>query len=141
MSQNHLLIVHSDPSVRALMTSMLQTMGHRIDEAPNDRAAVRMLEQGKADLVLAGADPGDPEALEFLIYLRRKHPRTPVILLFETPHPERAREAALRGAAAVLKFPLPATQLRAAVAQVLGVPDPAGGGAAPPAPRPSRAVG
>ena len=119
------LIVHPDASVRSLMTSMLQSLGHRIVEAATDRAAVRMLEHEPAHLVLAGgADPSEPDALEFLTYLRRKHPQVAVILLWEGLQPERSREALQRGAASVLKFPLPATHLRAAVAQVLGQPDP-----------------
>src|SRR5689334_12836970 len=85
MSQSRLLIVHPDPAVRGLMASMLQTLGHRIDEAPNDRAALRMIEGTPPALVLAGEDPDDPEALEFLLYLRRKHPQVPVIVLFPGP--------------------------------------------------------
>ena len=112
-----------EPAVVALMTSMLQTLGHRIEEASSDRAAVRMLEHAPADLVLAGVEPADPDALEFLDYLRRKQPRTPVILVFAAPHPERTREALQRGASAVLRFPIPATQLRASVAQCLGEPE------------------
>ena len=75
------------------MTSMLQTLGHRIDEAPNDRTAVRMLEHAPVDLVLAGANPDDPDALEFLTYLRRKYPRVAVILVFPIPHREMHRSA------------------------------------------------
>lgn len=124
MSHSRILIMHPEAPVAALMTSMLQTLGHTIDEAPNDRVAMRMLERAPVDLVLAGADPDDPDALEFLTYLRRKHPRVAVILLFPTAHPERAREAQIRGAIAVLRFPLPANALRAAVSQVLGEADP-----------------
>ncbi len=123
MSSTRLLIVHPDPSIAAMMTSMLQTLGHRIDDAPNDRTAVRMLEHAPVDLVLAATDPDDPDALEFLALLRRKYPVTPVILLFPTAHPERSREASLRGALSVLRFPLPANVLRAAVAQALGEPE------------------
>jgi DNA-binding NtrC family response regulator len=123
MSQMRILIVHPDPSIVALMNSMLQTLGYPIDEAPNDRVAVRMLEHSPVDLVLTGADPSDSDALEFLSYLRRKYPKIPVILLFPTSHPERSREAQLRGALAVLRFPLPANALRAAVSQALGEPE------------------
>lgn len=123
MSHTRVLIVHPDPSARALLTSMLQAMGHRLDEAASDRAAVRMLEQQPADLVLVGADPADPEALELLSYVRRKHPGVSVVLLFASLPPDRVREALQRGAASVLKFPLAANHLRAAVAQALGQVD------------------
>ena len=117
MSQARVLIVHSEPSILALLGSMLQSLGHQIDEATNDRAAVRRLERGGVDLVIAGVDPFDPEALELLSYSRRKHPGVPVMLLFPGPCPERARDGLRMGAVAVLKFPMPATELRAAVTQ------------------------
>ena len=122
MSNSKILIVHPDADVISLMTSMLQTLGHRIVEAIGDRVALRLLEQerGEFDLVLAGVDPFDPDALELLSYIRRKHPKTLVILVFPHLHADRAREATRRGEAAVLKFPVPATQLRAAVAHALG---------------------
>ena len=119
MSQPHLLIVHPDPSALSLLRSMLYASGGQIEEAASDREAVRMLERSGSDLILAGVDPTDPEALELLLYARRKHPKTPVVLLFPGPHPERSREATQRGATAILRFPLPATELRAAVAQAL----------------------
>ena len=69
--------------------------------------------------MLAGVDPLDSEALELLTYVRRKHREVPVILLFPRLHPERAKEALRLGAMAVLKYPVPAAELRAAVLQAL----------------------
>ncbi len=117
MSKARILIVHPEPSLLALLSSMLQSLGHGIDEASNERVAVRMLERGGINLVLAGVDPSDGDCLELLTYVRRKQPQVPVILLFPTPHPDRAREATRNGATAVLKFPIPATELRAVVTQ------------------------
>ncbi len=120
MSDTRILIVHPEASARALLTSMLQSLGHEIEEISSDRAAARKLEHDPFDLVLAGVDPCDPDSLELLMYLRRKFPETPVVLMFSVAHVDRTREAIQRGAASVLRFPLPATQLRAAVAQALG---------------------
>src|SRR5829696_949954 len=120
MSKSRLLIVHPEPSALALLTSMLTSMGHEIDEAANDRMAVRLMERGGVDLMLAGADPSDADALELLAYMRRKHRQVPVIMLLLGPSPERTKEALRMGALAVLKYPVPATELRAAVMQALG---------------------
>jgi DNA-binding NtrC family response regulator len=120
MSHTRVLIVHPETSVRALLGSMLQANGHRIEEAPSDRAAVRMMEQSPVELVVLGSDSGRDEWLDFLSYTRRKHPRIPVVLVLTEPHPEWVREALQWGAASVLRYPLPATHLRAAVAQALG---------------------
>ena len=117
MIQARILIVHPEPSILALLGSMLQSLGHQIDEAPNDRAAVRRLERGGVNLMIAGIDPSDPEAMELVSYARRKQSQVPLILLFPAAHPERAREAMRLGATTVLKFPMPATELRAAVTQ------------------------
>ncbi len=116
---HRLLIVHPDPTVRELMTSMLQSLGHRIDEAANDRVAARMLDQSSIDLVLAGAEDDVSEALELINFARRKQTRTPIILFSAAPQPEQMREASQHGAVAFLRFPLPASQLRAAVSQAL----------------------
>jgi DNA-binding NtrC family response regulator len=125
MSQNRILLVHSEASVRALLNSMLRTLGCHIEEASNDRVAVRRLDQAPVDLVLAACEPADPEALELLAYLHRKHPKVPCVLLFAAPHPEQERVALNWGAASVLRYPLPANALRAAVAQALGLTEPA----------------
>ncbi len=125
MSQLRLLIVHPDGSIRALMSSMLGSLGHRIDEAEHERAAVRQLEQHPTDLILLDCDPKpgdaelDPEAIDFLSLVRRKYPRSRVVLFGSPGRSDRPREAMLRGVGAVLRFPMPATQLRAAVAQAL----------------------
>ena len=63
MSQARILIVHPEPSSLTLLSSMLKSLGHAIDEAENDRVAVRQLERGKVDMVLAGVDPTDAESL------------------------------------------------------------------------------
>src|SRR5271156_1781364 len=119
MNRPRILIVHHDPPSLALLSSMLKSLGHEIDEAANDRVAVRLMERGGVDLMLAGVDPTDADALELLSYMRRKHRQIPVLLLFSSPQPERAKEALRQGALTVLRFPLPATELRAVVLQAL----------------------
>lgn len=119
MHKLRILILYPEPAGLALLTSMLKSLGYIIEEASNDRMAVRLMEREQIDLVLAGVDPGDGEALELLSYVRRKHRDVPVVLLFPRLHPERAKEALRLGAMAVLKYPVPAAELRAAVLQAL----------------------
>src|SRR3954454_8436256 len=119
MSKARILIMHPEPSALTLLSSMLKTLGHEIDEAANDRVAVRLMERGGVDLMLAGVDPADVEAPELLSYMRRKHRQVPVLLLSSSPTPERAKDALRQGALAVLRYPMPANALRAAVMQVL----------------------
>jgi two-component system, NtrC family, response regulator HydG len=114
-----ILIAYPDAAGLALLTSMLKSLGHIIEEAANDRAAVKLMERNNIDLVLAGVDPLDSEALELLTYVRRKHRRVPIILLFPRLHAARSTEALRLGAMSVLKYPVPASELRAAVQQAL----------------------
>ena len=118
MTQPLILIVHPDPSAQSLLASMLQSLGLGIEEAPNDRMAVRRLERGGVNLVVSAIDPRDPDSLELLSYLRRKHSRIPTLLLFADATCEKAREAT-RAGATVLRYPAPATELRASVTQAL----------------------
>jgi two-component system response regulator HydG len=119
MQKLRILILYPNPEGLALLASMLKSLGYIIEEAVNDRMAVRLMERETIDLVLAGVDPGDSDALELLTYVRRKHRDVPVVLLFPRLHPERAKEALRLGAMAVLKYPVPAAELRAAVLQAL----------------------
>ena len=119
MRKFRILIVCPEPQGLSLLTSMLKSLGHLIEEAPTDRAAVRFMERNPINLVLASVEPGEAEALELLTYVRRKHSDVPVILMFARVHPERAKEALRLGAMAVLKYPVPAAELRAAVLQAL----------------------
>jgi DNA-binding NtrC family response regulator len=118
MNQFQILIVHPDPSAQSLLVSMLQSLGHGLEDAANDRVAVRRVDKGGIHLVISGVDPDDPDALEFLAYLRRKHSKIPVILLFSNSGCDKAREATRLGAT-VLRYPAPATEFRAAVMQGL----------------------
>jgi DNA-binding NtrC family response regulator len=131
MIKAKLLIMHPEPSALALLTSMLTSLAYEIVEARNDRMAVRLMERGDVDLLVADVDPTDVEAWELLSYMRRKHCQVPVILLLKAQYHGHAREAARQGALMALKYPVPATELRAAVAQALG-PRVASSTAAPP---------
>ena len=120
MHKLKILILYPEPAGLALLTSMLKSLGHIIEEATNDRMAVKVMERNNIDLVLAGVDPLEKRGIgSFGAYVRRKHREVPVILLFPRLHPERAKEALRLGAMAVLKYPVPAAELRAAVLQAL----------------------
>jgi two-component system response regulator HydG len=101
------------------LESMLLTLGHEIEVASNDRMAVRRLDRGGVDAILSIADPSEVDALELLTYARRKCPTVPVLLLFTRALPDRSREASRLSASAILRYPLPATELRAALSQAL----------------------
>jgi two-component system response regulator HydG len=98
---------------------MLRSLGHVIEGAATDRVAVRLMERNTVNLVLASVDPSDADSLELITYVRRKYVDVSVIVMFPRFHSERAKLALRLGAMAVLKYPVPATELRAAVLQAL----------------------
>lgn len=114
-----LLIAHPDASARSLMFSMLQSLGHRLEEADSHDAALRCVETRPVQLALIGLGEDAAEGLSLLEQIRRRSPSTRVLLLSASPRPELARELTMRGASGCLRFPMTATQLRAAVAQAL----------------------
>lgn len=118
MNHRPMLVVHPDRTAAAMLASMLSPLGLRIEEAEDDRAAVRRLCNGPS-LLLAGVDPLDCDALELLVYARRKYAAVPVVLLFTGPDAGRADEALRLGAVAVRQFPCSPVELRAVVADAL----------------------
>jgi two-component system response regulator HydG len=119
MHRARILIRDPDPAGLALLRSMLTSLGQEIEEAPNVNVAIRLIEHGGTDLVMAVVEPDDSDALELLTHARCQQPAVPVILLIPRSDPDRATDAVRRGAATVLKYPVSAVMLRAAVAQAL----------------------
>ena len=93
MHQLRILIVCRDRVDATVLTSMLKSLGHMIEEAAEDRLAVELIELKNIDLVLSEVDLLAGQPLEFLRYVRHNHRGIPIILLFPRPHSERAREA------------------------------------------------
>lgn len=120
MSFHQLVIVHPENSVRALMSSMLRSMGHKIEEAVGEQGVLDLIEERRADLLLVSSDRvAGLDPLNLLSQVRRKYPHLPVLMFTSEPKADRAREVMLRGARSVLRFPIPANQLRAVVSQAL----------------------
>ena len=114
-----ILIVYPHPAGLGLLTSMLKSPGRVIEQTTSIQVAARLTERNDFDVVLAGVDQGDGDMRELLALLRPKHRRLSVILLFPDLHAVRAKEALRLGATAVLTYPVPATELQAAVLQAL----------------------
>jgi len=113
MNNTTLLIVHPHEPTRTMMRAMLLGMGYRIDDASNFGIGLRMLAQERDALVLASGETA--EAAEFLVSMHRNYPHVPVLLLRSITSSDPSNLAMRYGVSAVLKFPMPTNQLRAAV--------------------------
>ncbi len=118
-----ILIHYPHPAGLALLTSMLKSPGHVIEQASSNQIAARLTMRNDIDMVLAGVEPDNGDMRELLALIRRKNPQLPVVLLFPRVDPGRAKEALRLGAIAVLNYPVPAAELRAAVLQALEQPE------------------
>lgn len=117
--RTQLLLVHRDPATLSMLEAMLHGPAFEVAEATDDRAAVKMLAAKRPGLILMGVDPDEPDALELLSHSHRHYPSVPSLLMLSKPHDGLGRQALRMGATAVLRFPLPANQLRASVLQAL----------------------
>jgi AmiR/NasT family two-component response regulator len=104
MARSRILIVHPEQAPSARLASMLRSWRFEIVEPTDERVALRMQDHAFAPgLVLHAVDTDRRAASELLYYIRRKHPKTAVILV--TPDPRRHGGALRLGAAAALKSP------------------------------------
>jgi two-component system response regulator HydG len=117
--KGRILIVHPDPSMLALSASMLTLLGYVIEEASDDDTAFRLIKRCPIDVLLAGVTPSSGDALELLRHMRREHREIPVVLLLSRLDPDWVKKALRLGAEAVLEYPVPAAELRAAILQAV----------------------
>jgi hypothetical protein len=101
-----------------MLTAMLRALGHDRIEATSYNALGHP-PTGRPGLVLLGVDPIEPEPRQVLCGLCRADNAPPFILLFTAAPPQSLRPEFRTRATAVLRFPLPASQLGAAVALAL----------------------
>jgi DNA-binding NtrC family response regulator len=124
MARTRILIVHPDQASSARLASMLRSWRFAIVEATDEGVTLRLQDHAPSPgLVLHAVDPDRRAASELLHDIRRRHPKTAVILV--TPDPRRHGSALRLGAAAVLKFP----RRRTCCGRGIG---PAGGRVTPP---------
>jgi two-component system response regulator HydG len=122
MDRARLLVIDPDPSARATLAMMLGALGYDlIDELSPE--AMDQMPANRPGLILLGLDLAGADALALLSSTHRKYPSTPVVLLAAANHPGPIRLALRLGASAVLRFPLPASQLQATLVQALGTTD------------------
>jgi DNA-binding NtrC family response regulator len=118
MDRRRILIIHADPSARATLATMLFALGYNsVDVITPD--AVYQMPPCRPDLILLGFDLARADAVRLLAYTHRRFPSTPIILLANSDQDSWIRRVLCWGATAVLRFPLPASQVQAAVVQAL----------------------
>jgi DNA-binding NtrC family response regulator len=116
------LIIHPDGLDCTFLASMLQAMGHGVESAADSADVLGRVTNGAVDLVVLRAQIDDGRAMDLLLRLRKTAPAVNAIVVSPAIEGDRVRAAMERGATAVLKLPLAATTLQAAVIQALNLP-------------------
>jgi DNA-binding NtrC family response regulator len=125
-----LLIVHPNPYSADVIATVLAPLRLDCHHAAGNWAAARWLADHPGP-VLVAVDPTAPDPLGLVAFARRHLPGYPVVAAFTAAAEGCEAEALRLGASAVLSYPCPADELRAAVAGALLIERAAGPGRPP----------
>lgn len=118
-----MLVVDDEPTITFAIRRYFGGRGMRVDAAADADSALALLARDAyqvaiVDLRLSGQ--GDTQGFEVLEQARRSHPETKLVLLTAYGSPSLEREARRRGADAVLRKPIPLSELAEHVARLVG---------------------
>lgn len=101
------LVVDDEPLIRWALTETLAAVGYTVRQAPDGRAAIRILEDPdhQIDVILLDYRLPDSTDLQLLSRVRALEPHAVVIMMTAYSSPEMAREALARGASRVVQKP------------------------------------
>lgn len=115
-----ILITDDDPSMRALMTTVLHQAGHTVVEAHAARAALELHRQNPVDLIVTDMMMGEMDGTELLRRVRASSPHTPIIGISGANHGKMYLSMSkMLGAECVLAKPFTPDQFIAAVNEAL----------------------
>ncbi|HNB28254.1 MAG TPA: response regulator [Alphaproteobacteria bacterium] len=121
-----ILLIDDEDAVRRVIQRMLETLGHRVDEAESGRGGLLALHEASYDLVITDIVMPGMEGTEVVSIVKRQWPQVPVIAMSGGGHigdPDNLRTARELGAAATLQKPFRMQGLRAAIDQARGKAD------------------
>ena len=128
--QQHIWLVDDDEAVRSVLRRGLVRAGYEVREAGEGGAALKLLASAPADLVITDLVMPEMEGIEFILALRKTHPKLPVIAISgggRAVGPDSYLKIARGcGAVKVLVKPFATEQLLATLQELLGPPPPAG---------------
>jgi prevent-host-death family protein len=119
MPAPNILVIDEKPAVRAEHSDILKKAGFAVMEAKNAKEAVRRLEEGSVDVILACIQMPVLDGLELLENLRASSPNVPVIFTVSQFDNQFALDAAEFGAVQYLQRPFGAHLLRRSVESAL----------------------
>jgi CheY-like chemotaxis protein len=76
-----ILLVDDEPSIRFLLTTVLEQAGYRVEAAEDGYAALRKIQQALPDLVITDLRMPNMNGFELLSVLRTRFPKLPTIAI------------------------------------------------------------
>ena len=113
------LVVDDDDAVRALLAGVLTAEGHRVSEAADGREAIKLLEQGRYDLVITDIVMPNVNGIEVLLAVRDIYPQCPVVMITGYPSVDTQVRLANLGVADYITNPFDVDVVRLTVARLL----------------------
>lgn len=116
------LVVDDDEDIRRIVSRMLTTGGHQVEEATDGRQAIEAYRARPSDIVIADVYMPDVDGVEAIIRLRHEFPDVRIIAVSGGGHlgkDDVLKIAAAVGAQATLTKPLDKEILLGAVEEVL----------------------
>jgi DNA-binding NtrC family response regulator len=116
------IVVEDDERQRGILESFLTGRGYRVRPCPDAEAALEVLEEASADLVLMDVRLPGLGGMEGLTRMRDLRPTLPVVLVTAYADVRDAVEAMRRGAVDYLEKPIDLQELATVVAETIGGP-------------------
>ena len=110
-----ILVVDDEPSIRFSLAELLGEEGHDVREAPHAPAALAMLEEAPADLVLSDLTMPAMDGLQLLEEVRSRHAQTLFVLVTAHGDERTAVRALKNGAYDYIPKPFDNDEVRAVV--------------------------
>ena len=119
-----ILVVDDDSDIRQVLLDRLSSYGYVVETAINGREALDALPRGAFDGLLLDIQMPEVDGFEVLRRSRSSYPQVPVVMITATMTREREAQAIAAGARACLVKPLDPGQLKKALDQYFGPPEP-----------------
>ena len=116
------MVISDDPQVKAMLRQILEPKQWAIQDAADNSAALKLVTEGKFDLILTCEQTSGKEDVELLRAIRRIHPHTRVIILADKTTPTDVISAIREHAFAYFSTPFSLASLTAIVQYAIREP-------------------
>jgi len=122
MASRKAIVIGNDAEVRALLGQILAPTQWTVEDAPDNSAALQLVEAGKFDLIITCEKTSAKEDVELLRAIRRMQPHTRVIILTDHTTPEDVISALREHAFGYFSTPFSLASLAQSVQSALDEP-------------------